>query len=218
LEKYEGLLSPGLVFASGHCFWLFCFETSPTQYGAYRHVWWIAPGGRRSLFIEPEPAGRIVEGFHDFAATFGAKLNIQLTDPDRLIVELSGQDGTELRLELRVGQTLGTRALNVLARLIPKRLLSTSPMLAVSELALRVLMRLEREPGRRYVNGHTERGRRYVNYARQLLAVTEAAGTLNGEALGALVSPEQPLRFGDIGVPNRPFVFFGEMFVQMHDA
>lgn len=207
LRPFRGFLTPGLYFSSGYCLWLLNFSSTPTDLGAYSEIWLITPEDKRILYVDPEAAGPIVGIFHDFHEVVGASVTWEWPDSDTLHVGMKATDGTTLDLRVSLGSSLGTSILNAVLRITPRALMRTSPMVAISEISLNLLLGL----GGLKIAGRTEKDKAYLNEADRLAVVKEASARLNDEDLGKLARPSKPILFGDAKVPNRAFFSFGTL-------
>ena len=107
LRPARGFFSPGIYFSSGHCVWLFNWESTPV--GPYTHVWVISPEDRRSLYVDPVEAGQSVCLFHDFDNVVGSNLDWRWSDAKTLSVDMRAADETVLELSVTLGTPLAAR-------------------------------------------------------------------------------------------------------------
>lgn len=210
LQPFPGYFVPGVCFRTGHCFWLLEFTSSPTEFDSYTELWLITPDGERVLYTDPEEATQEVLQYHDFDRTAGANVSVERPDSESVVVSLEGNDGTELDLELSLGQTLGTRILNTVISLTPQPLLRSRFGAAVSTFSLNLLL----DGNGMKVAGRTETGRRYRLDAERLLSVTDASATLNATDLGAHRAPTQPIEFGDAKTTADAVYIPGELYLE----
>jgi hypothetical protein len=69
-----------------------------------------------------------------------------------------------------------------------------------------------------HIRGKTETGKAYVTEADKLAVVREVSAVLNGEDLGALTRPPQPIYFGPSRVADRPVFAFGTANLELTRA
>jgi hypothetical protein len=214
LRPFRGFLTPGLYFSTGYCLCLLNFDSTPTDVGSYFEIWLITPEDKRILYIDPEAAGRIVGTFHDFHEIVASNITSKWTNAGTLHVDMNAMDETTLDLHVQLGSSLGARILNTIIRITPRALMLTSPMIAVSEISLNLLLGL----GVLKIAGKTETGKGYLNEADKLAVVKEASALLNGSDLGELACPPKPILFGDVKVPDRAFFSFGTLHLEYTDT
>lgn len=211
LELFRGTLIPGSYFDSGYCIWAFDFTTVPDGIEPFRDVWIDSPEGERTLYISSETALETIAGNHPFDQTALGTITIEQTAADRTRVILDGDDGVSLELELSFDQTMGTRLLNAVAAVTPKRIARSQFGAAVSTLVLNQLVNANGAK----VAGRFATGEPYRFEASRIAAVTDAKGTLNGSDLGQPTQPSVPLADGD--VKNMPLYIHADVYVPVHE-
>lgn len=198
LELFRGALISGVYFSRGYCVLSNYFTAVPSGIEPFVDVRVLTPDGERILYCDPEEAIETVTWYHDFDRTVGGDITRNVTAQDRARVTLDADDGTTLELDVSFGQTAGTRLLNAMSALTPK---SVSRTRVGAKIGTTVLNTLLDADGMK-VAGRTETGARYRSEARRISMITDASATLNGEELGRLSRPPQPIKFGDIrGLP-----------------
>lgn len=211
LELFRGTLIPGIYFDSGYCIWAFDFTTAPDGIEPFRDVWIDSPEGKRTLYISSETALETIDGNHPFDETSLATIAIEQTTADSTRVTLEGDDGVTLNFELSFNQTTGTRLLNAVAALTPKRIARSRFGAAVSTLALNQLVTANGAK----VAGRFATGEPYRFEASRVATVTDAKATLNGSDLGQPTQPSVPLADGD--VKNMPLYIHADVYVPVHE-
>ena len=231
LEPFSGVLSPGIAFESGHCFWFFHFESTPTAIGTYDHVWLISPAGERTLYVDPLDAGSYVQTYHAFDRVHGATISWEPTSsdgrandgetgdgtttdserrdgtiPDNMAVSVDGDDGTTIELQVDLAPSTGTRLLGAITALTPTAVLRSGIGERISNRTFSLLM----DVNDLKVAGTTDTGEPYRVEPDALRVATDASATLNGDDLGELTPPNRPIEFGDAVAPNTPLVSFGD--------
>lgn len=170
----------------------------------------ITPDGDRLLFADPPEAGPIVEKWHDFGQTHGAKITWDRIDDDGIELSLEGDDDTTLDLRADFGSSAATRVLNAISSLTPKAVLRTSIGQSISNLSLASLM----DVNGLKVAGVTETQEPYRFEADRMRAVKHASATLNGEDLGELSPPDRPIAFGDVKTPADAFFAVADVYLR----
>lgn len=210
LQPFHGLVCPGICFASGHCFWVFNWESTPTAVGDYDIVWIITPDGERLLYVDPPEAGPIVETYHEFDRTVGATITWDRADNEAIDLHLDGEDGTMLDLRAELGSSAGTSLLNAITSLTPQSVLRTSIGETISNLSITGVM----DVNGLKVAGITDTQEPYRVEADRMRAVQTASATLNDENLGEFSPPDRPIEFGDAKTPDDSFVSFGDLYLR----
>ncbi|MDL5363735.1 hypothetical protein [Halalkalicoccus sp. NIPERK01] len=208
LEPFHGIQVPGVCFESGHCVWLLRFTETPTDLPSYTEVWLITPDGGTTLFVDPEEAAATVEEYHAFDEVRGAEIDVALPDQETIRVTVAGD--TDLEFDLTHELTPRARALSAMLNATPERVARSRIGAAVGTATLNTLLPAN---GLR-VAGTTDTGRRYRNEPVRVTLGTDASATLDGEDLGGLAPPTRPIAFGDLHVPDRPVVTFGDLFLE----
>lgn len=205
LRPFDGFFSPGLYFDSGHGMRLYNFTSTPPDVEAFFQIWMMTPGGKKILYVDPEAANAIISTWYTFDEVVGSSISWKWPDSDTLDVDVEADDGTTFDLRLVLGSSLATALLNTIIKITPRALMRTRPMLAISGFSFNLLLGL----GGVHIRGKTETGKAYVTEADKLAVVREASAVLNGEDLGRLTRPPQPIYFGPSRVADRPVFAFG---------
>lgn len=205
LRPYRGFFSPGLYFTSGHGMRIYNFTSTPKDVGAFFQVWMMTPEGKKILYVDPEAAGDIVSTWYNFDDVVGASISWEWLEEDTININMETMDGTTLDLQLDLGSSLGTIILNTIVKITPQFIMSTQPMLAISNISFNLLLGL----GGVDIAGKTETGKDYVTEADRLTIVKKASAKLNGEDLGVSTQPPKPIFFGPSKVANRPIFAHG---------
>lgn len=214
LQRFSGKICPGICFASGHCFWLFNWDRTPTSVGAYSDIWIITPEGDRYLYADPPEVGPLVETWHDFDRTEGASITWNRFDDDGIDLSLEGEDGTSLTLSGEFGSSAATRLLNAISSITPKAVLRTSVGQMMSNLSLASAM----DVNGMKIAGVTETREPYRFEADRMRVVNTAEASLNGEALGEFGPPDRPIAFGDAKTPDDAFFAVADVYLRLPNA
>jgi hypothetical protein len=211
LRPYRGFFSPGLYFTSGHAMRLYNFTSAPTEVAAFFQLWLMTPEDKQVLYVDPEAAGGIVATwYYFFDETFSASISWEWRDGDTLHTHMEAVDGTIFDLHMGLGSSLATGLLNTIVKITPQPLMRTRPMLAISDASFNLLLGL----GGVHIAGKTETGKTYRTEADRLALVKHASATLDGEDLGPLTPPPEPLFFGPSRVADRPIFAFGTVYLE----
>jgi hypothetical protein len=210
LQPFEGFVSPGIAFESGHTVWLFKFDETPTPTGAYSDIWIESPAGDVTMYVDPTTAGEYVKAYHDFDYIVGASINWRVADLDRIDVQLEADDGTTLELSAVLARPISTRLMEGLAGGVPGTIQRSAMGAAVSSFTLNRLMGANGLE----LRGRTETGTRYWGEADHLRTVSDASATLDGVDLGRRVSGTSIHDFGDIKTAREPYVVFGALHLE----
>lgn len=210
LVPFHGFQVPGICFESGHCVWLLRFTKTPTVVPAYFEVWLISPHDEVTLFVDQPEAIPVIERYHEFDAVVEATIDCRLPDPETIRVAVRGKDGTELDLELVHEPIPRARILNAMMRATPRSVARSRLGTVIATATLGLVLSSN---GLR-IAGVTDTGRPYRTEPDRLTVGTEASATLDGEELGRLSDPDRPIAFGDLHVPDRPIVTFGDLYLE----
>lgn len=209
LNLYSGTFVPGIYFSSGYCLLAFDFTSVPPNVDPFIYVWIITPDGERTLYADPEEGIELVSGYHTVDQGVGGHITREQTGSDTVRVTVEGNDGTNLELELSVGQTMATRALNALSALTPKTVARTQFGAALGTVLLDRLL----ETNGTKVAGRTEIGSPYRFEADHINIITDASATLNGEDLGTPTAPDRLVEFGDVKIGNIPLYMRADAYL-----
>lgn len=210
LRAFHGFQVPGISFESGHCIWLLDFTETPTEAGAYFECWLVTPEGKTTLFIDEPDAIPTMAEYHTFDDIVEAAIACELPDQETIRVAVDASDGTTIDLELYHELTPRARLLTALLHATPERIARSRPGAAIATATLNLLLPAN---GLR-VAGRTDTGKRYRNEPDRVTVGIDARATLDGEDLGALAAPGRSIAFGDIHVPDRPIVTFGDLCLE----
>lgn len=214
LHSFHGFFSPGLYFASGHGMRLYNFTSTPKDVEAFFQIWVMTPQEEKILYVDPEAANAIISTWYTFDEVVGSSISWEWPDSDTLHIDVEADDGTTLDMRLSLGSSPATAILNAIITITPQALMRTRPMLAISGLSFNLLLGL----GGVHIRGKTETGKAYVTEADRLAVVKEASAILNGEDLGTLTRPPQPIYFGPSRVADRPVFAFGTANLELTRA
>ena len=209
LRQFRGTFVPGLFFESGHCLWYVEFTATPTEVGPYTELLLLEPDGGRALYADPEAATELALRYHEFDRAHGATIDTERPSSDSLAVTIEGQDGATLDFEITFGTSPRTRAMNVMATLLPGALVRTDLGATLGSMALDLVVGTNGAK----IAGRTETGARYRFESDQVRQVTDASATLDGTDLGKRVPPTRSIDFGDVAVTDRPLSMSGDIYL-----
>lgn len=210
IQPFTGVLSPGICFSSGHCFCLYKWWATPTSLEEYESFWLITPEGERRLYGDRPEAVTFVQKYHEFDRTSEADISWNELDNEYMECSLEGEDGTSVELQLNLGSNIGTRVLNAMTTLTPKKILRTSVGEKISNLTFSLLM----DTNGLKVVGITDTHEPYRVESDSIRVVKDGSAQVNGEDCGEVCPPTRSVEWGDAIVPNDPFVSFGELWLR----
>jgi hypothetical protein len=203
-ERFAGYGILGLTFDSGHVL-AFRRMTGSSLGPPYTTVWHRDPGGSWTLYgdVEPERAcpryfGRALHRVvgEDVELSWEADLEVSVRVPE-----------VRLQWGVRLGRDAFTAGFSAGGRLLPGSLWGRE----------RILRALERMGGRILgvgnlaLSGTAPNGQRYWMAPRLLWRVVASVAVLDGEDLGSLSPLPEQARLGDLWIPNRGILAFGEV-------
>lgn len=118
LQPFSGRMLLGIYFESGHSLWLYDFESTPTDLGAYREFWVVDPDDTRTLYYDTEGAVAEVNPFHDWKRSVFAEMSWEWTT-DHIDITVDASEGATITLEGVVGDSTMSRVLTLLQRSLP---------------------------------------------------------------------------------------------------
>lgn len=210
LRPFEGFLSPGIAFESGHTIWLFKFDKTPAPDGAYSEIWIESPAGDVTMYTDPATAGEYVVAYHDPDRIMGASIDWRVADFEHIEVVVAADDGTTLELSAALAHPISTRLVEGLSGGVPRTIQRSAIGAAVSSFTLNRLMGANGLA----LRGRTETGTRYWGEADHLRTVSDASATLDGIDLGQQVSGTSTHDFGDVKTAREPYVVFGALHLE----
>lgn len=210
LQPFRGFLSPGIAFESGHTVWLFRFTETPLPVEWYYAVWLESPAGDLTLYLDPADASGFAPSYHQFDHIVGATIDWHEVNFDTVAVSMEAADGTTLSLHATLASTVGTRVMEVLARVTPSRVQRSALGAKISSALLNLLVPSN---GLKLL-GRTETGAGYWAEAESLRAVRDVLATLDGIDLGRQVPGAANRYYGDVKTVRDPFVVFGALHLE----
>ena len=188
-QPFHGRVLVGLCFESGHSFWLYDFESTPTGLGGYRELWIVDPDDRRILHYDVDGAAKEIARFHDWDVAVHSDMTWEWT-ADRIDIHVAGGDGSVIDLTATVGSSMMSRLLTIAQRLLPGRL------------------------HQRVFGAHTETGEWGYLDTPTVQVVTQADASIDEESLGGIVPPEREIAFGEVKAMQEPFVYVGDLVLE----
>lgn len=179
----------GICFESGHSIWLYDFESTPTNLGAYREFWVVEPDDTRTLYYDTEGAAAEIEIFHEWSQSVVADMVWEWT-PDHIDITVTGSDGTTIELTGEIGDSVMSRVLTLMQRHLPAPL------------------------HKRMFGKHTETGKFGQLDTPQVRVVTHATARIDGTTLGPVQPPAEPVTFGELSAFDHPYVFVGDLLLE----
>jgi hypothetical protein len=203
-ERFAGYGILGLAFDSGHIL-AFRRMTASSLGLPYTTVWHRDPQGLWTLYGDVEPEQACPRYFGD-ALQWVEEEDVELSWEGDLEVSVRVPK-VRLQWGVRLGRDAFTVGLSAGGRLLPGSLWERE----------RVLRALERMGGRMLgvgnltLAGTAPNGQRYWMAPRLLWRVVASVAVLDGEDLGSLGPLAEQARLGDLWIPNRGILAFGEV-------
>jgi hypothetical protein len=202
-ERFAGYGILGLSFASGHVL-AFRRMTASSLGLPYTTVWHRDPGGTWTLFGDVEP-GMSCPRYFGTALQRVILEGIELSWDGSLEVSLRIPE-VRLQWGIRLARDASTVGLTAGGRLLPSSLWERETVAsALGRLGGRML-----GLGTTSLRGTAPNGQRFWMAPRVLWRVAASAAVLDGEDLGMLGPLPKQVRLGDLWIPNRGILAFGE--------
>lgn len=189
LQPFSGRMLLGICFESGHSFWLYDFESTPTDLGAYREFWVVAPDDTRTLYVDTDGAAAEVDPYHDWEQSELADMSWVWTD-DTIDITVTAGEGSTIELDGNVDDSTMSRVLTLMQRYLPEPL-----------------------HGRMF-GKYTETGTFGHLKTPTVRVVTGATARIDGRSLGAVTPPDDPVTFGEVSAFDTPYVFVGDLLLE----
>ncbi len=189
LQPFRGRILLGICFESGHSIWLYDFESTPTDFGAYREFWVVEPDDTRTLYYDTEGVDTEIAAFHDWNQSVLAEMEWKWTT-DQIDITVIGSEGTMITLEGTIDDSAMSRVLTLMQRYLPEPL------------------------HKRMFGRHTETGKLGYLKTPSVRVVTQATARIDSRSLGAIQPPDQPVTFGEVSAFDHPYVFVGDLLLE----
>ena len=209
-ERFQGYGVMGAPFASGHVLAMRRFTASSVGAG-YASVWHRDPDGAWTFYADADP-------MHACTRYFGGGVQravecpIDVSWPAPRVLHISVASAG-LMWEVELAPTVATRALNVMARLMPEPLWKDrrvlSMMAAVAGPALGA--------GRLGVQGRAPNGQLFIANPMVLWTIARDSAHIGATDLGAPGPLAVQARLGDFWIPQRGLFAVGRAFFETFD-
>jgi hypothetical protein len=202
----EGCLLPGVAFGKER-FVVVRWERGPV--GPVSGILRYDPEGRMTVYTAMPAYPDLLKVWHRVHDFKRGEARVAI-EGGRLKATATPQDAAPIELDLVLGQTLVTWALNLSLAL-------TLPFVRESEAFVRAsgpvaAPLLGVGPGRRFA-GRTETGVGLVVASRRIHRIESGRASVGGHDCGALRRIEDPADWGELKMPVRPFLFECRMAV-----
>lgn len=194
-EVHVGYGIMGQPFASGHVLALRRFVSSSLG-AAYTSVWHRSPQGVWTVYTDVE-AARSCPRYFGAAIARAERAAIRLTweKPDALSVQV----GDKVDWTSRIHSTPATRAMTMMAGVMPPRAWRSPPMLAAMAATARLVLRT----GPLRMRGESPNGQWYRVAPRRMWSVLDAQATIDRVDIGRPGPIEPQATIGDFLIPQR---------------
>ncbi len=193
-DRFSGYAVLGQPFRSGHVLALRRFPASSVGPG-YTSVWHRDPQNHWTFYstVVPEQGcsryfGRAV------ARNVMAPIDIHWLADDRFCVRIAD----DLRWEIALAESVPTRCLNALARLLPESAWQRPAALRAMSLAAQVAL----GAGRLNLAGKTPNGQTFFANPRRVWLIAASRASLRGRDLGAVGPLDRQARLNDFLIPQ----------------
>ena len=211
-EQFQGYAVVGLPFRSGHVLALRRFPTSSVGPG-YTSVWHRDPAGRWTIYQDQGPrltCPRVFGPALDAAPT--VPIAVEWTAPDAFTVGIDAE-GTRLHWDVRLSQSVVTRALDATASVLPRFLRRHPVALAVVGLTAGVVLRA----GRVRLHGVAPSRQGFFADLRRIWLIDGSSASLDGVDLGEPGPLPEQAHLGDFWLPQRGLFAVGGSFFELYD-
>ena len=189
LQPFTGRMLLGICFESGHSIWLYDFDSTPTDLGAYREFWVVEPDDTRTLYFATEGVDDEMAPYHEWDQSVAAEMEWEWTT-DHVDVRVSEPEGVTIEIDGTVDDSPRSRVLTLLQRSLPGPL------------------------HERLFQRRTETGAVGHLKTPEVLVLTRVTGRIDGRSLGAVQAPETAVTFGEVSAFDRPYVFVGDLMLE----
>jgi hypothetical protein len=210
-ERFSGYGVAGVPFKSGHILALRRWPASSLGRG-YTSLWHRDPKGRW-VFIQDAPPQLACPRYFGSAVSQALvrEISIAWEGPADFLVRVPGD--YEINWRVSLGETSGTRILNILGSQIPD-------FLWRREFFLRLLGRLAgfMGAGKMSLTGRLPNGQWFISNPRSLWVVTATDAVVRGEVLGEMGPLPEQARLGDLWLPQQGRFFIDQAFLESFDT
>ena len=199
-----------LPFSSGHLLGLRVFPQN--DFAPYVSVWHRPPDGEWSIYVDGPVLEAACPRYWSGAteSTALAEVDVEWTGPETLEVSMA-EPGLEWTLTASAPALL--EMVNALHAALPRWTWRVGSIRRLREwVARRVL-----DMGEVRFAFVTANGQEAVLAAEETYIVDDSAAVLDGHDLGELVALDDPPTVGDVTLPRRPTLVFGEAFATVLD-
>lgn len=211
-ESFLGYGVMGLPFASGDCLCMRRFPASSVG-PAYTSVWHRDAEGRWTFYQNEAPQQSCPRYFGSaIAGAFVREIELSWTGPRSFSISVSGEGGLDWQVSL--GSTAATRAMNVMASLIPGTLWRNHRMLRL----MGAMASLTLGAGRLGLAGRVPNGQGFIANPRTVWAIPSSRALVGGRELGSVGALPVQAKLGDFWIPQRGLFAIGGAFFEPFDS
>lgn len=203
-DRFAGYAVLGVSFASGDVLALRRFPVTSCGPG-YTAVWHQAPDGRWTFYSDVRVDRGCVPYFQPgIDETIVTPIRLEWRGPRQLSVAADG--GRLLAWSMWLTPTVASSTINVLLGVLPGDWWRRPRLLSVAGTLSGLLL----GAGPLRLAGHTPTGHRYVSAPRHIWTVPASRATVAGRELGVVARPARHTTLGDLVIPRRGLLTFGE--------
>lgn len=204
-ERFAGYGIMGLPFASGHVLAMRRFAASSIG-PAYTSIWHRDPAGRW-MFWQNQPAELACPRYFSaaLAAASNVAIDLEWTEPSTIRSAVPEFD-FEWTATLRASGV--TTTLNAFAAVLPDRLWTAKPVLALIGRVAGPALRA----GRVGLAGIAPNGQRFIANPLKVWLVAETSASLRGDDFGPMGKLDQQAALGDFWIPQRGIFALGRAY------
>lgn len=205
-DRFSGYAVLGLPFCSGHVLAMRRFPASSVGPG-YTSVWHRDPRGAWTFYstVNPEVG---------CSRYFGGEVTHNVVT--RIRIEWSGASeftvhiGEALRWEVRLRESVSTRLINAVAKVVPGTWWQKTWTLILMGAVARVAL----GTGKINLSGKTPNGQEFIANPRRLWMIDASRASINGIDLGPLGALDRQARLNDFLIPQRGIFAVARAFLQ----
>jgi hypothetical protein len=203
-DRFTGYEVLGVAFSSGDVLALRRFPVTSRGIG-YTSVWHQSPDGVWTFYADvPVDEGCVPYFQPGIERTIVTPIRLEWRGNRQLTVAADG--GRLLAWSMCLDSGVATGVINRLIGVLPPGWWRSPRLLA----AAGAVSGLSLGAGRLRLTGRTPTGHRFVSAPRLVWTVASSRATIAGRDLGSMTPPVRPTRLGDLLIPRRGLVAFGD--------
>jgi len=210
-ERFSGYGVMGLPFRSGHVLALRRFPASSIGRG-YTSVWHRAPSGEWTCYQDVPPEQSCPRYFGPrLRRALERPIEIRWTGADRFSVDVDG--GRAVQWDVTLASPAAIRAMNVMARMMPRSLWRNEAALR----AMGVMARRLLGTGRMALAGRAPSGQHFIANPRVAWTIPASRARVEGADVGEPGPLPEQEHLGDFWIPQRGLFVIGQSFFEPFD-